>query len=124
MPAGPKPTTTGRVASGRRLSDEVIAHVRRWLHPRSSAKPASTRRLVGQRDVDTVDEGRRTGLARIATAPENAEFADVLLGDAEAGGNRRRQRGRRMLEGKADFADAQHAWFPGKVGAEAQACWP
>jgi hypothetical protein len=47
-----------------------------------------------------------------------------VLGDAEAGGDRRRQRCRRMLEWKTDFADAQHAWFPGMAGAQAQACCP
>jgi hypothetical protein len=106
------------------LSDEVIAHVRRPLHPRIVGETGEHGLLVGQRDVDAVAERRRTGFARIATAPENAEFEDVVLGDAEAGSNRRRQGGRRMLQWKADFADAQHAWFPGKAGAEAQACCP
>jgi hypothetical protein len=82
----------------RRLADEVIAHVGRRLQLPVAGKLREHCRFVGQRDVDAVDEGRRTRLARVATAPEDAEFDDVGRCDAEAGGDRRRQRCRRMLD--------------------------
>jgi hypothetical protein len=43
------------------------------------------------------------GLARVATAPENASSSDVRPRDAEAGSHRRRQRCRRMFEREGEF---------------------
>jgi hypothetical protein len=91
---------------------------------RSAANRARTRRGVGQRHVDAVEEGRRTRLARVATAPEDADLAEIGLGNAEASGDRGGQRGRRMLDGKANFADPQHGRFLAVIRSSAQGCWP
>ncbi len=101
----------------RRLPDEVVAHVRCRLHLPVGRESVENRGGVGQRHVDTVEKGRRTRLARVATAPEDADLAEVGLGHAEASSDRGSQRCRRMLDGKANVADPQQ-------GRRAQGCWP
>jgi hypothetical protein len=108
----------------RRLPDEVVAHVRRRLHLPVGGKSGEHCRLVGQRHVDAVEEGRRSRLARVATAPEDADLAEIGLSHAEASGDRGGQCGRWMVDGKANFADAQHALPADRDWRRCSGCWP
>jgi hypothetical protein len=89
-------------------ADEAIAHVGRRLQVTVAGEAGERRRLVGKLYVDAVDEGERAVAARVVAAPEDAQRADVDRLDAEAGGDRRRQRGGGMVDRQADFADSQH----------------
>jgi hypothetical protein len=100
MPAGPKPTMIGRVASAPVPPDELVAHVRRRLQPCGRRQNGEHPRLVGQRDVDAVDEHRRARLAGIVAAPENAQLAPNV-------GRRQRRGGRRPPRGSAEPADGR-----------------
>ena len=99
------------VEVGRRMADELVAGVRRRLDVGVAAVALQQRGLgggVADLAVDGIDQDHRGLLARVIAALEDGEGAELRVGDAEPLQDGGAQGLLGVVEGQAEFVDADH----------------